>query len=195
MSLLLLAHLRSVRSSHDPFKRIVYCIIGGCDPVDNHPEVKKVPSASVPHICFFSFLQQTYDSFSAPPTGRHFHRRLLVVATQLDLGRLFFLLRRLLLRRFRDAAPDSDSTDRGIRRISFPRRRAASALRSSVAPHGSVRSGDGVPLPRRWRSTASPRRPFRLGRPRVGFVGVAFGSDPSAAALGGSRRSGADEAS
>lgn len=38
-SKLMLTYRRSVRSSHDPFKRIVYCIIGGCDPADNHPEV------------------------------------------------------------------------------------------------------------------------------------------------------------
>jgi len=38
-SKLMLTYRRLVRSSHDPFKRIVYCIVGGCDPADNHPEV------------------------------------------------------------------------------------------------------------------------------------------------------------
>ena len=30
---------RSVRNSTDPYKRAVYCILGACDPMDEHSEV------------------------------------------------------------------------------------------------------------------------------------------------------------
>ena len=30
---------RSVRNSTDPYKRAVYCILGACDPIDEHSEV------------------------------------------------------------------------------------------------------------------------------------------------------------
>ena len=30
---------RSVRNSTDPWKRAVYCILGACDPMDEHSEV------------------------------------------------------------------------------------------------------------------------------------------------------------
>ena len=34
-----LGYKRSVRSSSDPFKRAVYCLLARCDVSDNHPEV------------------------------------------------------------------------------------------------------------------------------------------------------------
>ena len=34
-----LMYKRKIRACNDPYKRAVYCLIGRCDPRDNHPEV------------------------------------------------------------------------------------------------------------------------------------------------------------
>ena len=38
-NLIRLSYRRSVRSTTDPFKRAVYCILGACDPSDEHGEI------------------------------------------------------------------------------------------------------------------------------------------------------------
>ncbi len=34
-----ISYRRSVRSTTDPFKRAVYCVVAACDAADEHPEV------------------------------------------------------------------------------------------------------------------------------------------------------------
>ena len=34
-----LQYRRLVRQSSDPYKRAVYCVVGACDPAEEHPEV------------------------------------------------------------------------------------------------------------------------------------------------------------
>ena len=38
-NLVRLSYRRAVRSSTDPFKRAVHCVLGACDPSDEHGEV------------------------------------------------------------------------------------------------------------------------------------------------------------
>ena len=125
--------------------------------------------------------------------GGDLHRRLSLASLEPDFCLLFLLHRHLL--RIRDSAPNTTPINGRVRRIPFPRRGAAAALRPGPAAHRPVRSGDGVLVPRRQRSTAPSRHPFCVGSSLVGSAGAALGPDPSASLVGGSRRCVADEAS
>ena len=43
-SALRLEYKRSVRQSSDPYKRATYCILGACEPLAEHPEVRDLTS-------------------------------------------------------------------------------------------------------------------------------------------------------
>ena len=38
-SVVRISYRRSIRSTSDPFKRAVFCVVGACDPTDEHSEV------------------------------------------------------------------------------------------------------------------------------------------------------------
>jgi len=60
-----LQYRRSVRHSHDPYKRAVYCVIGRCDPKDDHSEI----ADKIDDYLWLKLSQLSYDGSDASAEG------------------------------------------------------------------------------------------------------------------------------
>lgn len=63
---LLTRYKRNVRSGSDPFKRAVFCVLGGCEPNENHPEV----ASSIDDFLWIKLSQLSWPCDDEGPLNR-----------------------------------------------------------------------------------------------------------------------------